>query len=145
MQQSHDFIAGKGAIEPRFYRDSAQCLAYAANAMHDKLLGIAGIMNVARPMVKIQYLACLGNGTEQRIIAALAFLLFVEPNSATLGASSGTQHRSIKIKGDPHNADLSKPSQDQLPVERSDLFDAVLIDYRHSSAYRCDIWKSPKT
>jgi hypothetical protein len=42
----------------------------------------------------------------------LAFLLFVEPNSGTLRVSSGTQHRSIKIKGDPGNADLSKPFQD---------------------------------
>ena len=80
---------------------STQSLAYGTNAMQDKLLSIAGIMDVPRPMVKIQYLACLGNRAEQRIIAPLAFLLFVEANSGSLRVSTGTQHRSIKIKGDP--------------------------------------------
>ena len=57
-------------------------------------------MNIARPMIDIEDLSRLGEGTEQGIIATGSLFLPVIPHRCPLGgATQGRQHRPVKIQG----------------------------------------------
>jgi hypothetical protein len=64
-----------------------------------ELIGTIAIMHVTRTVVKVKKLSCLGHGTKQWIIAARAFLFFVETDGGALGVAFCGLYRTIEIKG----------------------------------------------
>ena len=47
---------------------------------------------ITTSMINSQHLSCLGDRAVQRVVAALALFLSIEPNSDTLRPSAGAQY-----------------------------------------------------
>jgi hypothetical protein len=60
-----------------------------------------GIMDIARPMKKIQKLSGLCDGAKQGVVAAGALLVLVEPHRRALGVALGGLNRTIEIQCHP--------------------------------------------
>ena len=114
-------IAEEGAIHADFDNAPGQHSAYLADAILDEGLGSIGVMHIAGSMPHIQYLTCLGHSTEQRVIAALAFLLAIEAHCRAFGKSPGRNHRAIEIQGYTSQALKGQPIRYQLPMELTQI------------------------
>ncbi len=90
-------------------------------------LGPIGIMHIARSMPDIPYLAGLGDGTKQRVVAALSFLLFVETHSRAFGKAAGRQYRAVKVQRDAGKPHISDLVQHPVPAEPAQLVHTLTV------------------
>ena len=69
--------------------------------MFDECTGSVGVVHVARAVMSVEDLAGLGDGCEQRVVAAPALLLLVVSDCGALGMALGAQHRAVEVERDP--------------------------------------------
>ena len=102
----------------------------------DKLLSAVGIVDIARAVPDIKNLTGLSQRAEQRVVAALAFLLPVEANRGALGKATRGNNRAVKIESDPWQPLLARPINYQLPVQLAQIVNSAEIHPRQSAAQR---------
>ena len=68
-------------------------------------------------MPHIEYLAGLGHGAKQRIVAALAFLLAVKAHGRAFGETPGGQHRAVEVERHAGKAKNAQLLEHSLPTE----------------------------
>ena len=98
VQGADDVITEKGAVHPYFDNDTGQRFPYLLDTVQNERLCAIGIMHIARAVQYIEHLPGLSDSTEQRIIAALPLLLFVEADRSALGGAAGANHGTIKVQ-----------------------------------------------
>ena len=84
-------------------------------------------MDIARPMKKIEKLSGLCDGAKQRIVAAGALLVLVEPHRRALGVALGGLNRTIKIQCHPRQLFALKCLQHHATGQLPDLFNPIGI------------------
>jgi hypothetical protein len=83
LQRADDLIAEEGAVHAYLEDRVRQDLPDFPETTEDETLGSIGVMHVTGTMPHIKHLPGLRHGTEQRIVAALTFLLAVVANRRT--------------------------------------------------------------
>lgn len=76
------------------------------------------VMDIARPVPDIEYLAGLGDRTEQRVIAALILPFRIETNRAAFREAAGRQYRTIEVQHAPAQPEGSQSFANQFPIQR---------------------------
>ena len=93
-----------------------------------------GVVHVAGAVESVEDLAGLGDGCEQGVVAALAFLLFVESDGGALGVALGAEYRAVEVEGDAHEALLGEALEHEATVECAQPLDAGGIGGAQSPA-----------
>ena len=123
VQGRNDVVAEKGAVHPHLDVYARQCRADFVDAGEDELASTVGIVNVAGTEEEVEDLAGLGDGTEERVVASLAFLLGIEAYRRALGATVGAQYRAIEVEGDAAQAETGEALQDEATQQMPQLLD----------------------
>lgn len=92
-----------------------------------------------RAVPDIEHLAGLGNAAEQRVVAALAFLLAIEAYCAALGKAPGGNDRAVEVQGDPCQAQGPQSRAHQLAIDLAQLLDTARVHPGQGAAHRGDI------
>jgi len=71
-------------------------------------------MYVPWPMEKVEHLQRLGDGAEQRIVAACAFLLLVKANCGAFRVTFRRLNRSIEVESDAGRSHATEAREDHL-------------------------------
>lgn len=126
-EQGDEGVAEESTVHADLDLYAGQSFAQMADAGEDEVLRSVGIMNVSRAMVKIEDLAGLSDGAEQRVVAPLPFLLAIEADSRTFSIATGADHRAIEIEGQAAKAETSQPLGHELPAHLPQIRHAVRI------------------
>ena len=73
---------------------------------------------------KVEELAALRDRAEQRVVAARAFLLLVEPHGAAFGVASCALHRAVEVQGDARGAECAQTLYNELGGQAAYFGDA---------------------
>lgn len=136
LKRPDDLIAKECAVHAHLYSNAGTGGANYMYALQHKFKSAVGVMHIARAGKHIEDLSCLGYRAEQRIIAPLPLLLFVESNRRALGLSARAQDRSVKIKRHPNQTEPLKSRKQHLTAGLPKLADALVIDTSQCPADR---------
>ncbi len=124
LQCIDNLIAEERAVDSCFEHSMRTVLPHTTHAFQDELLGSAGIMDIARPMKEVQYLSCLRDGAEQRIVTSSSLLPFVEAHGSALSPPRRRLHRAVKVERDARKGRHLQTSEYLC---------------RHQTSQRCDL------
>ena len=93
----------------------------------DEGIGPIGVMDITGPVVNIEDLVCLRNGTKQRVVAARPLLFLVETHRRSFGVASCAQHRTVEVKRHSRKALGRQAFNDQVSRFTPNFLDAYLI------------------
>ena len=108
----------------------------------DEVLRPVGVVYISWAMEDIEYLACLSDRTEQRVVTSLSFLLAIEPHRGALGSAASTDDRTVKVKGQTAQAKYSECLQNHLSDELSQGGHAVGVSGRQQATHGSHIRKA---
>src|SRR6202163_1450642 len=116
-EQGDQGVAEKGAVHADLNLNARQGFAKVVDASEDEVLGTVGIVNVTRSVVDIEDLTGLRYRAEQRIVAALALLVAIEPDGGALGIAAGGDHRAVEIHRQATQTESGQPLSNELPAQ----------------------------
>ena len=88
IEQGDDLVAEEGAVQAGLDDAVWQYLPDFPYAFLDEVVGAIGVVHIPGPVSDIEDLAGLGDGTEQRVVAALPLLFAVEADRRALGEAA---------------------------------------------------------
>ena len=94
--------------------DAGQGLAHGLNAGPNERLGPVRVVDVAGAVQEVEHLGGLGQGAEERVVAAGALALLVVADGGALGVAAGGLHRAVEVQGDPGQSQGAQAGQDHL-------------------------------
>ena len=95
-------------------------------------------MHIAWAMMHVENLTRLGDGGEQWIIAAGAFLLLVETHRGALRVTPSALHRAIEVRRHSSKPELTQAFEDEVTILCTQVRDAAIIGPRERPAHRGD-------
>ena len=131
-----DGFVKKRAVDAGLDFDPGQRRAHALQAVGDKGIGPIGVVDIAGPVVHIQDLICLGDRTEERIVAACPFLLLVEAHCRSLGMAARAQHGTVEVQRDSCQPFPRQTFDHQVSRYGPDFLDADLVRAAQRAADR---------
>ena len=84
-------------------------------------------MDVSGPMVHVEHFVGLGDGAEQRVVAACALLRLVESHRRSFGVTPGAQHRPVEVEGDAREPFAHQALDNHRPRLGADVADTALV------------------
>jgi len=140
-----DCVAKKGTVHANLDHSSRKYAAHSVYALEDELPRTAGVVNVAGSVEDIKDLPSLCDGTEQRVVTALPFLLTVEANCRSLRMSAGAQYRTIEVESNPPKLEGLEAIEDEVTSELLKPLDGLGADRAESSTECRNIGKPLET
>src|SRR5439155_24686379 len=125
IESGDDLIAEEGAVHAQLDPHSGKRLAHRADAGQDEGTGADGIVDVARAMEEVEYLAGLSDGAEQGIVGAIALALLVEPDGGAFSGAAGGLDRAVEVQRDSPEARQAQSIEDQGAKEAAAFVRAV--------------------
>ncbi len=107
----------KRPIHTGFDAHAGQRLLNLLDAMADELFGAIGIMHITGAVEHCEYLASLGDSTEEGIIAALSLFLAVEADGGTFGKAARADDRAVEVQRDGAQVERHQSLQYHLPQQ----------------------------
>ena len=144
VQGFDDDVAEEGTVHAHLNVHARQCSTDLVDAGEDELAGTVGIVNVAGAEEEVEDLAGLGDGTEERVVASLAFVLGIESHGRAFGATVGAQHRAVEVEGDAAQAETGEALQDEAAQQVPQLLDHGVGDPGQNPADGGDMRKAAK-
>ena len=89
MHDRKDILVEKGRIHSRLEDGAFQVMPGFLEAGRHELGRAIGVVNVSWPVMNVEELPGLCNGTEQRIVAASPLLALIESDRCTFGVALG--------------------------------------------------------
>jgi len=136
LEQFDHLVAEEGTVHPHLDDYPRHLPFYLQDTVTDEVKCTSGVMDVSRAVKEVEDLAQLGDGAEQRVVTALAFLLGVVPDSRPLGFAAGAQYRPIEVEGDPAKREEPQAADDQLANRLAQKVDTLVISGRQGPADR---------
>ena len=96
-------------------------------------------MHVARPVVQVEDLGCLGHRAEQGVVASGPFLLLVEADRRPFGMPAGRKHRTVEVERHPRELFGFQTVEHQVARHRSIAGHRLLVHRRERSADGCHV------
>ena len=127
MQSLDDALVEERAVDAYLNLYPGQSLAHGAHTAFDEGVGAVGIMDVSGPMVHVEHLVGLGDGAEQRVVAARALLRLVESHGGAFGMARSAQHRPVEVEGDAREPFGHQALDDHRRRLGADVADAALV------------------
>ena len=93
-------------------------------------------------MVHVEHLVGLGDGAEQGVVAARAFLLLVEPDCGAFGVACGAEHRPVEVEGDAREPLGHQALDDHCCRLGAYVADALCIGAGERAAHRGHVRQS---
>lgn len=112
------------------------------DASQNEIAGTVRIVNVAGAEEEVEDLAGLGDGTEQRVVAALSFLLAVESDGGAFCPAVGAEHRAVEVESEAAQWKSREALQHQTAKQVPQFVDHGLCDLGQDSADRGDMRKT---
>lgn len=144
LKRPDDLIAEECAVHAHLNFDAGAGTADYTNALHDEFKSAVGVVDIAGTGKHIEDLPCLSYRTEQRIIAPLSLLLFVETDRCAFGLPSRAQNRPVKIKRHTNQPEGLKSCKKHLPARLPEFVDAFVIDTSQCPADSRYVGKFPE-
>jgi len=145
IESGDDLIAEEGAVHAQLDPHSGKRLAHRADAGQDEGTGADGIVDVARAMEEVEYLAGLSDGAEQRIVGAIALALLVEPDGGAFSGAAGGLDRAVEVQRDSPEARQAQSIEDQGAKEAAAFVRAVGVGTGERAADGGDIGETGQT
>jgi hypothetical protein len=98
------------------------------NTIFDELQSPLRVMHIPRSVIEVEELFGLRDGTEERVVTSSALLLFVVPDSGTLGVPPGGEDAAVEVQCDACGTALAKPFKHEIPIGLSEANNSGLIN-----------------
>ena len=134
MQSLSNGLVEKRTVDTCLCFDPRQRRAHAMQTVADEGIGSIGVVDITGPVVNIEDLVCLRNGTKQRVVAARTLLFLVETHRRSFGVAPGAQHRTIEVKRHSRKRLPRQAFNHQVSRFTSDFLDAYLISATERAA-----------
>ena len=142
VKRDDDVVVVEGAVHTNLEVYAGQYLSDFLDASQNEIAGAVRIVNVAGAEKEVEDLAGLGDGTEQRVVAALAFLLAVEADGGAFCPAIGAEHRAVEVEGEAAQRKSREALQHQTTKQVSQFVDHGLCDLGEDSADGGDMRKT---
>lgn len=107
--------------------------------------GADGIVDVARAMEEVEYLAGLSDGAEQRIVGAVALALLVEADGGAFRSAAGGLDRAVEVERDSAEVCQAQSIEDQGAKEAAGFVRALGVGTGERAADGGDIGETGQT
>jgi len=134
MQSLSNGLVEKRTVDTCLCFDPRQRRAHAMQTVADEGIGPIGVVDITGPVVNIEDLVCLRNGTKQRVVATRTLLFLVETYRRSFGMASCAQHRTVEVKRHSRKTLGRQAFNDQVSRFTSDFLDAYLISATERAA-----------
>jgi len=139
VKRDDNRVAVEGAVHANLEVYAGQCLLDFLDASQNEIAGAVRIVNVAGAEEEVEDLASLGDSTEQRVVAALAFLLAVEADCGAFCPAVGAEHRAVEVESEAAQWKSREALQHQTTQQVPQFVDHGLCDLGQDSADRGDM------
>ena len=142
VKRDDNVVVVEGAVHANLEVYAGQCLPDFLDASQNEIAGAVRIVNVAGAEEEVEDLSGLGDGTEQRVVAALAFLLAVEADGGAFCPAVGAEHRAVEVESEAAQWKSREALQHQTAKQVPQFVDHRLCDLGQDSADRGDMRKT---
>jgi len=136
LQGGHDGIAEEGAVQADFDLYSRQSRADRLNTGQNELAGPVGVVDVAGAVEQVEDLGGLGDGAEERVVAAGPLAFLVVADGGALGMSAGGLDGAVEVQGQACESQEGQALEEQLPQQSADILDALGVGVAEHSTER---------
>jgi hypothetical protein len=130
VEPTDDGVAEKRAIHAGLDLGLGQGFLQLLDTGAEEAFGAIRVVHIAGTMEDVKDLTRLGDGTKQRVVAALSPLGAVEPDRGTFGPAASADNRTVAIQRHPPGTEDAQPVAHELTVEKQELGDAVGVGSR---------------
>ena len=144
VQRCADGVTEEGAVHSHLNVHTGQSLSDFVDTGEDEFAGSMRIVNVAGPEEKVENLAGLCDGTEERVVASLALFLPIESHRRALSPAVGAEHRAVEVESDAAQSETGETLQDKTAEQVPELLDHAEGHMSQDPADRGNVGQSAK-
>ena len=142
VEGGDDGVTEEGGIEADLEVDAGKAALDLADTVEDEEDGAVGVVDVAGSVEEVEDLAGLGDGTEEGVVAAGAFFLFVEADGGPLGVPLGGTNGAVEVEGESGGEPGHETIEDEVFEETLEAVHAGAVRLGEGAAEGGDIGKA---